>query len=64
MQQNLKKSLFILSAVFALVVARVPVSSSTMNGKGRRRDTFRNQIRGPARVGGGGGGAHVAPTEF
>ena len=51
MQQNLKKSFFILSAVFAVVVARVPVSSSTMNGKGRRRDTFRNQIRGPARVG-------------
>ena len=41
-----------------MVVARVPVSSSTMNGKRRRRDTFRNQIRGPARVG---GGSHVAP---
>ena len=34
MQQNLKKAFFILSAVFAVVVARVPVSSSTMNGKG------------------------------
>ena len=36
-----------------MVVARVPVPSSSMNGKARRRDTFRNQIRGPVRVGGG-----------
>ena len=43
-----------------MVVARVPVSSSTMNGKGRRRDTFRNQIRGPARV----GGAMSPPLNF
>ena len=44
-----------------MVVARVPVSSSTMNGKGRRRDTFRNQIRGPVRVRGGGGGGPMSP---
>ena len=64
MQQNLKKAFFILSAVFAVVVARVPVSSSTMNGKGRRRDTFRNQIRGPAKVGGGGGCPMSPPRNF